>query len=337
MKSFRDANPYLIGIATVLFIGAAVGAAFMVGINHLGEHAYPVEGVFSDAGGIKAGDFVRVAGVKAGRITQVAADRRHGHVIVKFVVNRSVHLGPDTHAEVALGTLLGTKYLRLSGPVHAPYLQDAPRARRVIPLSRTQTPFDLFELTKVGTQSIERTNTVELNQLIKSLADITQDKHQQVGQLADGINKVAAAITARDSQLQDLLDKADKLSATLDEKDQTMVGLIDQSKAVLDLVARRRQDIAAGLSSGNTVVTQLGGILGTHQTQLDLILSTLHPTIDILDRRQADVDRGLAWLGPGALSLSQATSHGPWADIYIRAVGPDLLGLLQANIPPAGP
>ncbi|MDQ1404199.1 MAG: phospholipid/cholesterol/gamma-HCH transport system substrate-binding protein [Actinomycetota bacterium] len=337
MKSFRDHNPYLIGIATVLFIGASVGAAFLVGVQHLFESAYPVQGVFSDAGGIRAGDDVRVAGVKAGRVTSVAADRRHGHVIVKFVVNDSVRLGADTHAEVALQTLLGTKMLRLSGAVRAPYLRDMPATKRVIPLSRTQTPFDVFELTKVGTQSIEQTNTKALNQLIVSLADITQDKHQQVGQLADGINRVAAAITARDAQLQDLFVKADKLSATLDEKDQTMVGLIDQSKAILDLVARRRQDISAGLSSGSTVVNQLGGILSAHQTQLDFILSTLHPTVDILDRRQADVDRILAWLGPGALSLSQATSHGPWADIYIRAVGPDLLGLLEANIPPVGP
>lgn len=334
MKSFRDTNPYLIGILSVLLIGATVGAAFLAGLKHVFESTYAVQGVFTDAGGIRPGDDVKVAGVRAGRVTNVVADRQNGHVIIKFVVNHGVHLGPQTKAEVALQTLLGTKFLRLDGAVHRPYLEDAPSARRTIPLDRTRTPFDVFELTKVGTRSIEQTNTTELNQLIVSLANITEGKQQQVGQLASGINRLAAAINSRDSQLRDLLDKADKLSSTLDEKDSTLVGLIDQSRAVLDLVARRRADISAGLANGSTVVNQLGGILTVHQTQLDLILDTLHPTVDILEKRQADVDRALSWLGPGALGLSRATSHGPWADIYIRAIGPDLLGQLQAQLGP---
>ncbi len=130
-------------------------------------------------------------------------------------------------------------------------------------------------------------------------------------------------------QLRDLLEKADTLSGTLAEKDRTLVSLLDQSQAILDLVTRRRADIASGIESTNIAIGQLAGILGGHLTELDLILETLHPTIDILDRRQADLDRTLAYLGPGALGLARATVHGPWADIYVRSIGPGLLGLLQ--------
>jgi hypothetical protein len=55
----------------------------------------------------------------------------------------------------------------------------------------------------------------------------------------------------------------------------------------------------------------------------------LHPTVDILDRRQADLDRTLAYLGPGALGLARAAAHGPWADIYVRAIASDLIPFLQ--------
>jgi len=330
MKSFRDRNPYLVGLVSVAVLAALTLGAFSVGFFHLGEKAYTVRAVFTDASGASSGRAVRVAGVKVGRITGVGADRDNGNVIVTMKVNRGVRLSAsNTHAEIALATLLGAKYIRLTGKVAAPYLQDLDERRRVIPVERTQTPFDVFELTKVGTRNIEATDTEKLNEFIKQLADITEGKHQQVAELLQGLNKVGTAISARDAQLRDLLDQADTLSGTLAAKDRTLVALLDQSQAILDLVARRRADIAAGLESTNTAVTQLAGILSGHLTQVDFILDTLHPTVDILDRRQADIDRTLAYLGPGALGLAKAPEHGPWADIYVRALGPGIIGFLQ--------
>jgi phospholipid/cholesterol/gamma-HCH transport system substrate-binding protein len=339
LKSFRDRNPYLIGLVSVGIIAVLVGFAFLVGILHLGEKVYAVQGVFSDAAGIRSGDDVRVAGVKVGRVTGVKADRKAGDVLVDFVVNDNVQLSRDATAEVALQTLLGTKFLRLGGPVHAPYLRDVADGRRIIPISRTKTPFDVFELTKIGTRSIEATDTEKLNQFITQLADVSAGKHDQIAELLTSITTVSDTITTRDAQLDELLQRADKLSATLDDKDQTLVGLIDQSQAVLDLVARRRTDIGKALGDGATTVEQLSSIVQTHKAQLDAILDTLHPTVDILDRRSGDIDRTLSWVGAGALGLSSATSHGPWEDIYIRAVGPDVVTLLQGIAPqlPATP
>jgi len=152
MKSFRDRNPYAVGIASALVIGGLVSLAFMVGILHLFEKTYTLRGEFSDAGGISDGDSVRVAGIKAGRVTKIAADRRRGLVIVEFVVNKGVNLGPQTRAEIALETLLGRKFIRLTGPVVRPYLADSGRRARLIPHERTKTPFDLFDVVKLGTR-----------------------------------------------------------------------------------------------------------------------------------------------------------------------------------------
>ena len=336
MKSFRDRNPIAVGIVSVIVIGVLVMFAFSVGIFRLFEKAYEASAVFKDASGIHAGDDVMVAGVKVGRVDKVAADREHGTVIVKFVVNNGVDLGPETTAEIALKTLLGQKFLRLDGPVERPYLAEVPADERVIPVERTKTPFDVFELTKVGTKSIQATDTEKLNKLISQLADITEGKHDQIGQLATGVTEVSAAITEREAQLRELLDRAETLSATLAEKDETLVALIDQSQAVLDLVSRRRGDIARAIDDGATTVEQVAGIVSAHKTQLDLILDTLHPTVDILDRRQADIDRSLSWVGTGALGLAKASGKGPWQDIYIRSLGPDVVTLLESLAPDPG-
>lgn len=323
-------NPYAIGIASVGIIGAFVAFAFAVGILRLGEDVYEVRAVFNDAAGVIAGDDVRIAGVEVGRVDAVEADRRNGKVIVAMKINEGVELGPRTTAEVALATLLGTKYVRLDGVVEAPFLHRLPDDQRVIPVERTKTPFDVFELTDVGTRVVDETDTEKLNQFITQLADITEDKRETVTQLLTGIGRFSTALAERDGELRSLIDRGDTLSATLADKDETLAQLLEQSDAVLSLVARRRGDIAAGLRAADTTVGQLSGIVGAHKTEIDLILETLHPTLDIIDRRQGDIDRSLAWLGAGTFGLAQSPSHGPWADIYVRAVGPDFIQLLSS-------
>ena len=337
MKSFADRNPYAIGLVSILLIGAATGIAFMVGILHLLDHTYTVRAVFSDAAGIKRGDDVRVAGIKAGRVDGIRVDRRRGDVVVTLVVHHGVQLGPETRADIALQTLLGTKFVRLSGTVVKPYLEDSRGPARTIPRERTSTPFDVFELTKIGTRTIQQTENDKLNKLITDLADITQGKHDQIKQLVDGLARVSSAIHDRDSQLRDLFDKADTLSATLADKDQTLVGLIDQSRGILGLVQRRRNDIATGIEHTTAAMDQLAGIVSQGQSNLDSILSTLHPTLDVVSANEAKIERALGVFGPGALGLAQATAHGPWADIYVRGIGPDLVCLLAKAQNPAAP
>jgi len=336
MKAFRERNPYVIGIMCVLALGAFVGLAFAVGILHLLEKTYPVKAEFTDAAGMTAGSDVRVAGIKAGRVTGIKADRSQGKVIISMVVNRGVHLGPQTHAEVALETLLGTRYVRLSGPVVKPYLEDEPESVRTIPNDRTKTPFDIFDLVKVSTRSVEATDTTKLNQFITQLADITGGEHDQITQLLDGVNRVSTALNDREAQLRQLLDRFDQLSGLLADKDQTLVSLIDQSQGILNLVEQRRNDIAAGLQSTDKLTGSLATLLSANKGLLNSILQTLHPTLDVITKQQQHVDAALSWIGPGSLGLAKATTHGPWADIYVRSVGPDIPAVLCGVVKPQG-
>jgi phospholipid/cholesterol/gamma-HCH transport system substrate-binding protein len=335
-------NPYVVGIVSVLLIGAITGASFGVGLLHLLEHTYDVRVEFADASGLRAGDSVRVAGVKVGRVVDVKADRDNGLVIVDLVVNHGTHLGPQTQADIALETLLGSKYVRLKGPVVQPYLEDLPKndSRRTIPVERTTTPFDIFNLARVATNGIQQLNTTELNQMINDFADITQGKQQSVADLVDGLDKVSTAINSRNAELSDLLDRADTLSQTLADKDQTLVALIDQSKKILDLLASRRDELTKALGAGSDAVTELARIIGDHEVQLDQILSTLHPTLDVVAANQQQIDTALAWLGPGFYQQSLAGTNGPWLDIFVRSLGPDVIATLcqvLANQSTCGP
>jgi phospholipid/cholesterol/gamma-HCH transport system substrate-binding protein len=335
MRSFRDMNPYIVGIVSVLLIGAITGAAFLIGLTHYLEHTYPITAAFNDASGLRSGDSVRVAGVKVGRVTDVKADHDNGRVIVTLEVNDDVVVKDGASAQIALETLLGAKQVRLNDVMSGTTpMKDLPRDQRLIPIERNKTPYDIFELTRVSTNSVEQTDTKALNALINQFADLTEGKHQSVADLVDGLQKVGAAINQRDTELKQLLDRADTVSATLAEKDQTLVALIDQSKKILDLLANRKDELATALGEGSQAVTQLAKIIGDHQVQLDEILSTLHPTLDVVAANQAHVDNALAWLGPGFYQQSLAGTHGPWLDLFVDALGPDIVGILCNQFKP---
>jgi len=67
---------------------------------------------FAEAGGLRSGDPVRIAGVTVGKVTGV--DLENAHVMVTFTVRGDSRLGRDTKAAVKLQTLLGKKYLELT-------------------------------------------------------------------------------------------------------------------------------------------------------------------------------------------------------------------------------
>lgn len=330
MKSFRDRNPYVVGLLSVLLLGAATGFAFLVGLLNLLERAYPMEGVFADASGLRTGDDVKLAGVKVGRVTDIEVDRPSGNVRVSWVVDDGVEVGNGAGAEIALASLLGAKHIRINDPAAGDMMMDdLPEEQRVVPLERTKVPFDVFELTRVATEGIQELETEQLNEFLVDLADITDGKAATVDDLLTGIREVGAAINDRDQEFDALLDQADRLSATLADKDDEIISLLDTSKQILDLIVERRNDLAIVLGESADAVQELDRVISDNKAQIDGVLDSLSPTLDVVAAQQDDIDRALAWLGPGLLQQSRGGAQGPWQDIFVRSISPDVLGILN--------
>ncbi|HEU5082710.1 MAG TPA: MlaD family protein [Acidimicrobiales bacterium] len=330
MRSFRDMNPYVVGLVSVLLLGGATGFAFLVGTLNLLEQAYPMQAVFSDASGLRAGDDVKVAGIKVGRVTDVDVDRDAGAVIVEWVVNEGTEIRDGAGAEIALSSLLGAKEIRIIDPMDGDVaVSELPEDQRTIPLERTKTPFDIFELTREATEGVQELDTQDLNQFFVDLADITEGKRATVEDLLTGIERVGSAVNDREQQFDDLLRQADRLSATLADKDDELLSLLDSSQAILEVLVARRNDLALVLGESADTVAELDRIISANQQQLDAALDALAPTLDVVAAQQDDIDRALAWLGPGILLQSRGGGQGPWQDIFIRSAGPDAIEALQ--------
>lgn len=359
MKSFRDRNPYAVGLVSVLVIAGLTGMAFAVGLFRLLEDTYTVRAEFVDAAGLRNGDDVRLAGVKVGRVTGVDVEREDGRILVTMEINTGVEVRDQATAEIALATLLGSKYIRLDDAMEgtAPLdgfcddvdieagseqatrcTHDGERAAPLITFDRAgeRVPFDIFELTRLATEGIEELDTDAVNQFVEDLADVTEDRREPLTELITTIDDVSLAVTSRDVELDQLLDRAEQLSATLAEKDDTLVDLIDQSRGILELLDARRTELAAALGEGATAVTELADLISDNEATLDRLLSNLHPTLAVVAESQDDVDRALAWAGPGFYGQTLAGSHGPWLDIFVRGLGPDIAAVVCDVLAPTG-
>jgi phospholipid/cholesterol/gamma-HCH transport system substrate-binding protein len=321
LPSARDLNRIWVGVTCIILVSAVVAMAFAIGTLGIFSNTYELSAVFPETGGLKAGQKVRMAGVPIGKVTNVVADFQSGQVVVTFEVDKGTHLGKDTHAEVAISTLLGGQYLRLSGPVAQPYMETLPKDQRRIPLERTQVPFNVIAALGDTTRTIQSLDVNALNKIVNTLASTTEVTGPDVGSLVDNLTTLLTTLNARDVQFRQLVANSQQVTATLATKDQQIAALVDSANVLLDQLAARRDELASILGNGSQVVSTLANVIEGQRASLDTVLSDLHIFLEAVDRQLPNINEALAFAGPTFLNFAKA-GHGGYFDVVGTAVGP---------------
>src|ERR1700712_1208519 len=119
---------------------AIVGVGIIVGLLAL-AFAYPMlpvvqghtyKAVFSDAGGLKPKDEVRVAGVKVGDVTDMELV---GNTVEVTFTAKKINMADNSTAAIKTGTLLGKRFLGVE-PGSGPEMKDD-----LLPVARTPKPY----------------------------------------------------------------------------------------------------------------------------------------------------------------------------------------------------
>src|SRR6478609_7706008 len=134
MKPFRERNPVIIGAISLAVIAAFILAAFRAQDLPLIGGGDTYTAAFTEAGGLKADDPVRIAGVRVGKVEKIELE--DGHVKVTFRVKTDSEFGTETGAAIRVNTLLGAMYLALE-PKGSGQLD----AGKEIPVERTSSPY----------------------------------------------------------------------------------------------------------------------------------------------------------------------------------------------------
>jgi phospholipid/cholesterol/gamma-HCH transport system substrate-binding protein len=308
VKPFRERNPLPIGIIGIVSILALMLLAFNA--NKLpfigGGAGYHAD--FKDAGGLKTGDDVRIAGVKVGKVTGVAL--RGPMVRVAFEVDSGLKVGQDSRADIKIKTLLGQKYIALDPAGDGTLKSD-------IPVDRTTTPLDVTEAFIGLGQRAGEIDTAQLAKAFDTIAATFKDTPPYVHRSLTGLQRLSTSIASRDAQLTRLLRDTNTVTNTLAQRDTEVAKLINDSNLILQTVYQQRAVIHNLLVDTSAVSQQLSGLVRENRKILGPALANLEGTLTILQRNQDNLDQTIHLAAPFIRDFTDVLGNGRWFETVL--------------------
>jgi phospholipid/cholesterol/gamma-HCH transport system substrate-binding protein len=313
MKTFSERNPVVLGV-----IGAVVLAAVVIGalqfrdlLSFTRGRAYSA--YFADAGGLKTGAAVQVAGYKVGEVKDISLV--DSHALITFEVADDIRVGDRSEAAIKTKALLGSKVLEVT-----------PRGdgsqNGTIPLKRTTSPYQLPDAIGDLSATISGLNTDQLSSSLSVLAQTFADTPPQLQSAVAGVARFSQTLDERDAQLRSLLGNANKATGILAQRSDEIVSLVANTNALL--VQLESQSRALDQLSGNfsALSRQLIGLIADNRTTLKPALDKLNGVLTIVDNRKDKVQQALKGLRDYATSLGESVGSGPFFKAYLANLLP---------------
>jgi phospholipid/cholesterol/gamma-HCH transport system substrate-binding protein len=276
------------------------------------------QALFTEAGGLAAGNDVTISGIKVGSVSDVSL---HGHdALVTFTLDGTVELGSQTTAHIRTGTALGARVLTLES--------EGARTMRpgdVIPVSRTASPYSLTQAVSDLTTDTAGTDTQALNQSLDTLSTTLDQIAPQLGPTFEGLTRSSRALNERNETLGELLHSARDLSGILSARSQQVNKLILNSNDLLGVLAQRRWAIVELLNNTSAVAKQLSGLVADNEKELAPALDKLNSVTAMLEKNRDNIAKALPGLAKFSGELGDVVSNGPYYNAYVANLTPGQL------------
>jgi phospholipid/cholesterol/gamma-HCH transport system substrate-binding protein len=313
--SFRERNPVVVGAISLVVVAGLILLAFNAQNLPLigGGNTYYAD--FSEAGGLKPNDEVRIAGVRVGKVDSVSLDG--DHVKVAFRIDSGAEFGTDTRAAIKVRTLLGAMYLSLE-PAGPGQLAEGSE----IPVSRTSSPYDVVQAFSGLARRTDKIDTRQLARSLTTLADLSRNTPRNFRRALAGISALSSSLAARNQQIGTLLQHLRSVSTTLDDRDQDIVGLMRDSAVLFKALVKRRQAVHDLLSSTTQLSVELTRLVRQSRADLQPALTHLSAVVDVLNKNSDNIDQSIRLMGPFYRVFANTLGDGPWFDTYIQNMPP---------------
>jgi phospholipid/cholesterol/gamma-HCH transport system substrate-binding protein len=306
-------RPWTIGAMGLVILGCVTVAAFNYDKLPFVKNTKDYAAYFSEAGGIRAGNSVRVSGMGVGRVTDIKLEGTK--VRVGFTVRNYITLGDRTEAAIKTETILGAKMIELTS-------RGEGTLSGTIPLQRTHSPYDLPDALGDLTTEISGLDTAQLSSALTTLANTFRDTPSNVRPALEGVARFSDTLNNRDTQLRSLLGNANKVTGVLGRRSQQIATLVADSNALLAALLDERDSIDALMNNLTAVSHQVSGFVNDNRTQLKPALDKLNGVLEVLDNRKEDIQRSLPKFKRYAMSFGECLGSGPFFKAYVANLIP---------------
>jgi phospholipid/cholesterol/gamma-HCH transport system substrate-binding protein len=272
--------------------------------------------VFADASRLKAGNTVRVAGIRVGTVRDVSllADRK---VLVKFDADRNIVLTTGTKAQIRYLNLVGDRYLELV---------DTPGSTKILPVGsqipedRTAPALDLDLLLGGLKPVIQGLNPQDVNALTASLIQVLQGQGGTLDSLLSKTSSFTNSLADNNQVIEQLIEDLKSTLDTLSKDGDEFSGAIDRLERLITGLSADRDPIGQAITALDNGTASLTDLLGRARPPLAGTVDQLNRLAPLLDNDKDRLDASLQRAPELYRKLARVGAYGSFFPYYICGI-----------------
>ncbi|UFS98542.1 MlaD family protein [Nocardia huaxiensis] len=295
----------VLGIVSVIVAATAIGVASTV---ELGATTYTAH--LTDAGALRPGDEVRLAGITVGAVKSL--ELRSDHVDLAFTVDDKVFVGAQTTLDVRMLTVVGGHYLALLPAGREPL------GRTAIPADRVLLPYSLPQAFQDAVAPVRAIDGEVLRRNFGALADAADHSPDGLRRMLGAVDSLVGILDKQNADVSRSLDVADEYLTAL-ARNRAVLGRFIQTFRLLEtMVADTKSFIGEALRNLAQLLGQAAPLAREWNTTLKPMAQSVTdaiPSLEELDDRLGTLltavqglgQRLQALIGPnGTISIDQS-------------------------------
>jgi len=289
------------------------GVLFMTFSQYRSGRSQEYSAVFVDASQIKAGDTVRVAGVRVGTVNDVSL-RPDKKVAVSFGVDPKVAMTTATKVAVRYLNLVGDRYLAL---VDEPGSAQVLLAGSQIPSDRTMPALDLDLLLGGLKPVIQGLNPRDVNALTTSLLRVLQGQGGSLQSLLSETSSFTAELADNSQAIDQLIDNLHSVLSTLAKEGDKFNTSVDDLQRLVTAWSQQRDATGAAIDALDGGTASLTDLLTEARPALAGTVDQLNRLAPLLDQDKDRVDAALQRAPGNFRKLARIASYGSFIQFYL--------------------
>jgi phospholipid/cholesterol/gamma-HCH transport system substrate-binding protein len=281
---------------------------------------------FADVAGLRSGDDVRVAGVRVGRVKDIAVGA-HG-AEVGFEVASDQPVLDTTKIVMRYQNLLGQRYLALvQGPDRGARLKPG----TTVPLARTSPGFDLTELLNGFRPLFEALRPDDVNALATSLVKVLQGEGGTVESLLAQTGRLTNFLADRDAVVGQVLDNLTPVLTDLAGHGTELQGTVEELRALMTGLARDRKSIGSSIDGMSQLIGSTSDLLQQARVPTVRAVKRFRSVMDLFVAHEPEFVAAIGSFGSTLAALGRASSYESAVNIYLCSVIVDV-GQVKLNL-----
>ncbi|ANW66862.1 MULTISPECIES: virulence factor Mce family protein [Mycolicibacterium] len=282
---------------------------------------------FSNASGLRAGQFVRASGVEVGKVSKVQLIDGGQRVRVDFDVDRTLPLYQSTTAQIRYQDLIGNRYLELQRG-------QGEGADRVlppggfIPLARTTPALDLDALIGGFKPLFRALDPDKVNNIAQSIITVFQGQGGTINDILDQTAQLTNALADRDQAIGEVITNLNTVLDTTVKHQKEFDQTVNDFEVLITGLKNRADPLGQSVADISNAAGTLGDLLADNRPVLKDTIGHLETIQQPLIDEQAQVEDTLSKV-PNALKIIGRAGgvYGDFFNFYLCDLNLKLNGL----------